>query len=503
MAAGEKLAMRGVSRSFGNTRALDGVDFVLRRGEIHALMGENGAGKSTLMKVLIGLCRADSGEIFLDGRPVAVPSPRAALSHGIAMIHQELHPVPDMTVAENVFLGREPRRFRLGPLSLVDAGFAARRTGELLAQFGVGADPGARMRELSVAQTQLVEIVKAVSQGAEIIIMDEPTSAISENEAERLFSHMERLKAAGVSIIFISHRMREVFKVSDSVTVLRDGRLAASRPAAGLDSETLIRLMVGREISDIYPKPSGSVRAGEPILEVSGLTDAGRFRDISLTLRRGEILGMAGLMGSGRTEIAECIFGLVPRVSGEIRVGGRRAEINSPRDAIRLGLALVADDRKLKGLNLKASVGENMTQLSLGRFSRFGVLDRARERAGVDDYMARLGIKAESGAAPASSLSGGNQQKVVLAKWLMAGPDIVIFDEPTRGIDVGARREIYLLIRGLADQGKAVLMISSEMGEIIGLSDRVTVIAEGGVAGELARGELSQEAVMRLAVKAA
>jgi ribose transport system ATP-binding protein/inositol transport system ATP-binding protein len=501
--AAEKLVLKGISKRFGSTRALDGVDFVLRRGEIHALMGENGAGKSTLMKVLIGLCSADSGEIILDGRPTALASPREALARGIAMIHQELHPVPDLTVADNLFLGREISRFRLGPLSLVDADAADRRAGELLAQFGVGVRPNARMRELSVAQTQLVEIIKAVSQGAEIIIMDEPTSAISENEAEQLFSHMLRLKDSGVSIIFISHRMREVFRVSDRVTILRDGCLVTSRAAAELDADAIIRLMVGREIDDIYPKPSASARAGEVVLEVAGLSDAGRFREVSFALRKGEILGMAGLMGSGRTEIAECLFGLTRRVSGLTRIRGRRVEINSPRDAIRLGLALVADDRKLKGLNLEATVGENMSLLSLGGFSRLGVIDGAREKASVGEYMARLGIKAESGEAPVASLSGGNQQKVVLAKWLMAGPEIIIFDEPTRGIDVGAKHDIYLLLRGLAGQGKAVLMISSEMGEIIGLSDRVIVISEGRVAGELNREGLSQEAVMRLAAPAA
>ncbi len=494
-----KLEMRGITRRFGSTLALDNVDFTLKKGEVHTLMGENGAGKSTLMKILIGLHRQDAGEIRKDGKPVSFPSPRVALDNGIAMIHQELYPVRDMTVADNLFLGRERVRTKVGPLHLVDDGKSREEAARLLAGMGLNVAPTELMRNLSVAETQLVEIIKAVSQGAEIIIMDEPTSAITENEAAQLFAHIDRLKRSGVSIIYISHKMDEIFRVSDTITVLRDGTFIDSRPAAQLDPDALIRMMVGREITDIYPPSRADRRIGEPVLEVSGLADRGKFSGVGFTLRKGEILGMAGLMGAGRTEIAECVFGLNPRRSGEIRVNGALRDISSPADAIACGMALISDDRKLKGLNLRATVGENISLLCLKAMSRLGVIDKGREAGRVREYMARLSVKAESPRTPAASLSGGNQQKVVLAKWLMAGAGIIIFDEPTRGIDVGAKHEIYLLIRELAGQGKAILMISSEMSEIIGMSDRIIVVADGKVTGELTREEASQEAIMALA----
>ncbi|MDR2390790.1 MAG: sugar ABC transporter ATP-binding protein [Planctomycetota bacterium] len=499
MAATEKLVMRGISKSFGNLRALNNLDFTLRRGEIHALMGENGAGKSTLMKILIGIHMADSGEIFLDGEPVVIASPREALARGIAMIHQELYPILDMSVADNLFLGREWKRNAMGPLSMVDRRKTRRETENLLAGFGIGISPDAAMRGLSVAETQLVEIVKAVSQGAEIIIMDEPTSAINEKEADRLFAHVERLKTSGASIIYISHKIDEIFKIAETVTVLRDGNFVASRPTREMTPELLVSQMVGREIDDIYPPPPPDRHIDGAVLEVSGLSDGYRFRNVSFQIRSGEILGMAGLMGSGRTEVAECVFGLTPKTSGETLLRGKPADVRSPRDAVLGGMALVSDDRKQKGLNLAATVGENISIVSLEECSRLGIIDRVRERAGVDEYMKRLAIKAESADTPAASLSGGNQQKTVLAKWLMAGPEVIIFDEPTRGIDVGAKREIYQLIRELAAQGKAILMISSEMGEIIGMSDRVIVMADGELAGTLDRSELTEEAIMTLA----
>ena len=497
--AEEKLTMTGITKEFGRTRALSGVDFRLRAGEIHTLMGENGAGKSTLMKILIGLYRADAGEILLDGREVAFTSPREALSHGIAMIHQELYPVLDMTVMDNIFLGRELRKTRMGPFSTVDRGRSRREAAGLLEDMGLSVRPDTLMRNLSVAETQLIEIIKAVSQGARIIVMDEPTSAITEREAEQLFRHMFRLKESGVAIVYISHKMEEIFRVSDTITVLRDGTLIDTRPAPELTPETLVKMMVGREIHDIYPSRPTLAEKGQPALEVEGLADRGRFAGVGFALHRGEVLGMAGLMGAGRTEVAECIFGLNPRSAGEIRVDGKTVNIRSPRDAIACGIALVSDDRKQKGLNLEATVGENVGFLRLSSFTRLGVIDSRAEREGVEEYMAKLGVKADSPAAPVTSLSGGNQQKVVLAKWLMAGPDIIIFDEPTRGIDVGAKHDIYLLINELAARGKAVLMISSEMSEIIGMADRVIVMADGALTGELKRGQISQEAIMALA----
>ncbi|MDR1612595.1 MAG: sugar ABC transporter ATP-binding protein [Planctomycetota bacterium] len=490
--------MRGVSKAFGSTMALSGVDFDLRPGEVHTLMGENGAGKSTLMKILIGLHHADGGEILLNGNQVKFSSPREALDNGIAMIHQELYPVLDMTVADNIFMGRELLKSRFGPLSLVDFRSTRGRAAGLLREMGLKAAPDALMRQLSVAETQLVEIIKAVSQGARIIIMDEPTSAITEREIEHLFSHIRRLKENGVAIIYISHKMEEIFRISDRITVLRDGTHIATRPASELIPDVLVGMMVGREIRDIYPSRPERPK-GEIALEVVGLSDAGKFSGVSFSVRKGEILGMAGLMGAGRTEIAECLFGINPRAGGEIRINGDPTAIRSPRDAIRRGMALISDDRKQKGLNLEATVGENISLLRLRSFSKAGIINRSRERAEIDVYMGKLGVKAESGDAPVTSLSGGNQQKVVLAKWLMAEPEIIVFDEPTRGIDVGAKHDIYVLINELAGRGKAILMISSEMNEIVGMSDRVVVIADGRLTGTLGKDEIDQERIMALA----
>ncbi len=493
------LEMRGIGKRFGAVTALADVDFSLHKGEIHTLMGENGAGKSTLMKILMGLYQPDCGSINLGGRETPVASPRDAARHGLAMIHQELYPILDMTVADNLFVGRERRSLALGPLSLVDRRRSCRQAEELLAEMGLESiSPHTPMRRLSVAETQLVEIIKAVSQGAGIIIMDEPTSAITLREAERLFGHMAKLKAAGVSIIYISHKMEEIFRVSDRITVLRDGGFVACRDAVDLTPETLVKMMVGREIQDVYPKRP-VIEAGQVALEVEDLADAGKISGVSFSLRYGEILGMAGLMGSGRTETAECIFGLNRRRSGLVKVNGKAVDIRGPRDAIRLKIALVSDDRKLKGLNLEGSVGENISLLRLPHLSRLGIIDSRRERERVREYMQLLNVKAAGGGAPVSSLSGGNQQKVVLAKWLLSEPDIIIFDEPTRGIDVGAKHEIYLLINRLAESGKAILMISSEMAEIVGMADRVAVMADGRLTGNLGKGEITQERIMALA----
>ncbi len=493
------LTMQGITKVFGNTRALDDVGLTLRPGEVQALMGENGAGKSTLMKILIGLYHADAGTVRLDGQVVAFASPREALTHGIAMIHQELYPVRDMSVADNIFLGREIRTLSLGPLSLVDARTTRDQAGGLLRDMGLAIDPSTPMRNLSVAETQLVEIIKAVSHGARIIIMDEPTSAITEREADQLFSHIERLKADGVSIVYISHKMDEIFRISDVITVLRDGRLVDSQPARDLTPEALVRMMVGREIGDVYPPADGRRQGDRPALEVVGLSDGAKFTDVSFSLYRGEVLGMAGLMGAGRSEVAECIFGITKQHAGEVRVDGKRVAIASPKDAIAAGMALVSDDRKLKGLNLEATVGENIGLLRLPAFATLGVINARREQAEVEAAMKRFGVKAESSSSPVASLSGGNQQKVVLAKWLLTTPDIIIFDEPTRGIDVGAKHDIYLLIRELARMGKAILMISSEMPEIVGMADRIVVMADGRLTGELRRDEITQEAIMTLA----
>lgn len=495
-----KLLMQGISKAFGGNQALDSVDFTLRRGEIHTLMGENGAGKSTLMKILIGLHHADAGTIRLDDREVSIQNPREAAAHGIAMIHQELYPILDMSVADNIFIGREIRKSAGGPLGLVDRRRTKEQAKKLLEDIGLNVSPDTPMRRLSVAETQIVEIIKAVSQGAQIIIMDEPTSAIAEREAAQLFEHMFRLKNAGVAIVYISHKMDEIFTVSDQITVLRDGKLVDSRPAPELNPEMLVRKMVGRELNDIYPKRKKQVgQNASSALEVRGLSDGVKFEDVSFTVKRGEILGMAGLMGAGRTEVVECLFGLTPKTSGQVLINGSPTNIRNPREAIANKIALVSDDRKQKGLNLQASVGENISLLKLAAFSNLGIINRQRENAGIQEYMKRLNVKAQGPASPVTSLSGGNQQKVVLAKWLLSEPEIIVFDEPTRGIDVGAKHEIYLLLNELADQGKAVVMISSEMSEVIGMSDRVIVMADGHIAGELSGGDITQEAIMTLA----
>ncbi|HTN52168.1 MAG TPA: sugar ABC transporter ATP-binding protein [Anaeromyxobacter sp.] len=493
--AGELLEMRGIWKRFDGVPVLQDVSLFVRRGEVHALVGENGAGKSTLMKILMGMVQADAGEIRLDGARVAFASPREAIRGGISMIHQELNPVLDLEVAENVFLGREPRRGRLGLLSVADRRRMRTECGRLLASLSIPIEPTALMRHLSVAEMQLVEIAKAISLDPKIIVMDEPTSAITEREVEILFRQIAALAARGVSVIYISHKMGELFRIADRMTVLRDGAFVACDETRNLDRDRLIKLMVGRELTELFPKEA--VLLGEEVLSVSGLCWGGRVRDVSFGLRRGEILGIAGLVGAGRSEMAEALFGVRRASAGEIRVRGRPVRIRSPRDAIRLGIALVTEDRKLQGLNLKATVEENISLVALSRLFPRGILARRREGEVAEDYLRRLRIKAFSRSALVASLSGGNQQKVVLAKWLLAEPEIIVFDEPTRGIDVGAKRDIYLFLGELVRQGKAVVLISSEIPELLGLADRIVVMAGGRVTGELQRAEFSQERIMR------
>ncbi|HET9599248.1 MAG TPA: sugar ABC transporter ATP-binding protein [Anaeromyxobacteraceae bacterium] len=492
--AGALLEMRGIWKRFGGVPVLQGVNLSLARGEVHALVGENGAGKSTLMKILMGIHRADAGEIRLDGAKVAFANPREALRGGIAMIHQELNPVLDMEVAENVFLGREPRRGRLGLFSIADRRRMRAECEKLLASLSIPIRPDALMRRLSVAEMQLVEIAKALSLDPKVIVMDEPTSAITEREVEILFARIAALRERGVSVIYISHKLAELFRIADRMTVLRDGTFVGCEEARRLDRDQLIRMMVGRELTELFPKQE--VPVGEEVLSVSRLSWGGRIHDVSFTLRRGEILGIAGLVGAGRSETAEALFGLRRPVSGEVRIRGRPVRIRSPREAIRLGVALVTEDRKLQGLNLKATVEENISLVALSRLFPGGYLARRREGEIADDAMRRLRIKAFSRRTVVASLSGGNQQKVVLAKWLLAEPEIIVFDEPTRGIDVGAKRDIYLLVGELVRAGKAVVLISSEIPELIGLADRILVMAGGRITGELQRAEFTQERIM-------
>jgi ABC-type sugar transport system ATPase subunit len=485
------LTMRGITKSFSGNEVLHSVSFDLKAGEVHTLMGENGSGKSTLMKILMGIYQRDRGTIRLFGEEAAFSTPAQALDHGIAMIHQELFPVLDMEIAENIFIGREIRD-RSG--LLVNIRETRRRAAELLAQFSLPLDPAAKMRSLSVGQCQLIEIIKAISCNAKIIIMDEPTSAITEKEAERLFEQIRRLRSQGVSIIYISHKMEEIFKISDRITVLRDGTFIGTRNAADIDTGVLIKMMVGRELSDVFPKKT--VPPGDLALRVRGLSLGNRVKQVGFDLRRGEILGIAGLVGAGRSELVESIFGLRKKDGGEVEIKGRPAAIRRPGDAIRQGVALITEDRKMTGLNLRSSIGDNITIVSIKQLTKHGLLNRRKERDCAASFVDKLRIKASGIGVQTLSLSGGNQQKVVIAKWLVGDPDIIIMDEPTRGIDVGAKRDIYLLMGDLAEKGKAIIMISSEMPELIGMCDRIIVLAEGKLTGEFERDRFSQEAIM-------
>jgi len=489
------LEMKNITKSFPGVKVLDDVTLRVRAGEVHALMGENGAGKSTLMKILMGIYKADEGSILINGSPVTIQNPRDAMGKGISMMHQELNTVLDMDAAENIFIGREPQKSKL--LNLIDREKMLEDTHKYFKELEIGIDPKAPMRSLSVAQMQLVEIVKAISADSKIIVMDEPTSAITEKEAVILFRQIERLKKQGVAIIYISHKMDEIFKISDTITVLRDGRLICTKPACELTDNELIRFMVGREITEIYPKEESS--PGQVIMEVKNISRGRLVKDVSFRLRAGEVLGIAGLVGAGRSELAETIFGLYPKTGGEILLDGKKINIKHPRDAIEHKIALITEDRKLTGLNLSANVKENISLAALSSLAKFGVIDQKQESAAANRYIKELGIKTPSENTAVNKLSGGNQQKVVLAKWLLADPSIIILDEPTRGIDVGSKRDIYLLINGLAKQGKAIILISSEMPEVMGISDRILVMCEGMVTGEISRRDFSQELIMKYA----
>ena len=490
------LRMEGISKSYSGVPALSNVRLQVARGEVHALMGENGAGKSTLMKILSGIVQRDAGDILLEGKPADLKSPKAALDLGISMIHQELNPVRGMTVSENIFLGKEPC-YNFTPV--VNRRKQRELTRTLFHELDVAMDPDRKMAELSVAEMQLVEIVKAMSYQSRVIIMDEPTSAITGREVARLFDIIRGLKAKGIAIIYISHKMDEIFQIADTITVLRDGQYIDTRPARDLDMDTLVKLMVGRKISELFPKVNAA--KGDVALEVEGLTKRGLFQDISFKVRKGEIFGVAGLMGAGRTDVMETIFGLRRVDAGCVRVYGHETRIRSPAEAIRHRLALITEDRQLKGLNLKASVRDNITLAQLKNFSRFGqVLQFQKENSTVDAEIEKLRIKTRHRSQVVKTLSGGNQQKVVLAKWLLTEPEIIILDEPTRGIDIGAKAEIYKLIAQLAEQGRAVIMISSELEEILGLCDRVMVLYHGKIAAEFERREFNQENIIKAAM---
>jgi ABC-type sugar transport system ATPase subunit len=491
------LQVRNLSKYFPGVKALADVRLEVEAGAVHALMGENGAGKSTLMRILAGLDQPDAGEIRFRGRAVRLRHPHDALRMGISMIHQELLPFPELSVAENIFMGQEPVRGWLGWIDKPALNRAARR---LLDSLGVPLSPPRLMKELSVAEMQTVEIAKALSHRAAAIIMDEPTSAISEREVEALFRIIRELKSRGVAVIFISHKMSEVFRIADRVTILRDGRYVASHPIQELTQEKLIRLMVGRDLGTVSPRPPNP--GGPVVLEVRGFSRAGHFHNVDLELRQGEILGLAGLMGAGRTGLARALFGLDRVDRGEIRIRGRLARITSPRQAIALGLIMVGEDRKLDGLVLNLSVQQNLTLSSLAKCCRGGFIDHRQEAAVADDQIGAFGIKTPHRTLPVRLLSGGNQQKVVIAKTLLTDPSILILDEPTRGIDVGAKAEVYAIITRLAREGKAILMVSSELPEILSLSDRILVMHQGVITARLEPRHTSQEEILKYAMPA-
>ena len=489
---GTILEMRGIVKEFSGVRVLNGVDLRLKRGSVHALMGENGAGKSTLMKILCGIYTSTSGEIIVNGRPVEINSPSDAKSLGVAMIHQELSAFRALTVSANMFMNRE---FLRGPV--IDEAKMNAETERVLRDLGIDVKPRARMESLSVAETQLVEIAKAVSTDADIIIMDEPSSALTEREVENLYKTVRDLRSRGKSIIYISHKIEEIFTIADEITVLRDGCFVGHDSIEAFDKDKLIAMMVGRSLSQQLHKTRRE--PGRVLLRVEGLSRAAKFEDISFELRSGEVLGFAGLIGAGRTELVETIFGLAKKSGGRLYIEDRQVEINKPSDAIRNGIAFVSEDRKNVGLNLVGSVKENITLANLREYCRLGVIKRREENAASDSHARRLAVKANSRDTLTMYLSGGNQQKVILARWMSTAPKILILDEPTKGIDVGAKAEIYKLIDEFTAAGNCVIMVSSEMPEVLGMSDRIAVMHEGRISAVFDREEASQEKILAAA----
>jgi len=488
------LEMRKITKTYPGVRALDSVDFEVAKGEVHALVGENGAGKSTLMKILAGAQPMDSGEILIDGEPVHIASPQKAMELGVSIIYQEFNLVPYLNAAENIFLGREPKG-RVPGFVNFRAMYAEAQ--KVIDRLGVKLNARTPVNRLSIAQQQMVEVAKATSRNATIIAMDEPSATLTEHELESLFELIRSLKQQGVSIVYISHRLEEVFQIADRVTILRDGRLVGTKPVAETDRDDIIRMMVGRELKEKIPKQAAQI--GEPALTVKNLTRKGVIEDINFTVHRGEVLGIAGLVGAGRTELARAVFGADAIDEGEIRLNGSRVEIRSPRDAIRRGIGLVTEDRKALGLILGMVVRENISLANLDSLTRLGFVNRREEKRVALKSIEDLMIKTPSVEQQVQNLSGGNQQKVVLAKWLFTQSKVLIFDEPTRGIDVGSKVEIYQLMNRLAANGVAIIMISSELPEILGMSDRILVMHEGKIAGELSREEATQEKIMWLA----
>jgi inositol transport system ATP-binding protein len=488
------LRAENISKSFPGVKALDNVQISIERGKVHAVLGENGAGKSTLMKILIGMLAPDSGEIYYKGERIKFTSVHDAIKTGLSMIHQELLPFPELSVAENIFMGNEPSSIFPGWINQKEMNKSAAL---LMNKLGAKVSVTKSMKELSIAEMQMAEIAKAISNKAEIIIMDEPTSALSNREVDILFGIIEELKQQGIAIIYISHKLDEILRISDTITIMRDGKYITTCNKSELDHNQLIALIVGRELNSIFDKKE--INPGEVVLSVTGLTGA-KFKEINFNVRRGEIVGIAGLMGSGRTEIVNAIYGLEKILKGEIIVKGKKVKIRSPRDAIKNSIGLVSEDRKKYGLVLTSTVKHNITIASLSKCSNGPFLNLKKENKIVDEQIQKLSIKTSSPDQIVNFLSGGNQQKIVISKVLLNDADIIIFDEPTRGIDIGAKSEIYRLMTQLVKEGKAIILISSELTEILGMSDRILVIHEGAIKVELSKAEATQELIMKHAM---
>ena len=496
------LELRGVSKSFPGVKALDNVSLALRPGTVHALMGENGAGKSTLMKCLFGIYKMDAGEIYMNGQKIQVDNPDEAMKLGIAMVHQELQPVPARSVAENLFLGRFPVK-KIGPIQMIDHKKMYEDTAYWLHEVKMDFDPKAMLGDLSIGQMQSVEIAKAVSHQAKVVIFDEPTSSLSDNEVEALFRIMNDLRDKGVAMVYISQKMDEIKRIADDITIMRDGTYVGTWPASELTTDQIIAKMVGRELTNVYPERKNE--PGDVILEVNDLCSihANSFQHVSFNLRKGEILGFGGLVGAQRTELLEGIFGIRGIESGEIKINGTPVKIKKPSDAMKAGIGLITEDRRGNGIFGCLSIKDNVGVSVYNKYLKAGfVLDHKRINGVVDDSIKKLRIKTPSMKEHIANLSGGNQQKVIVARWLANDPDILIMDEPTRGIDVGAKHEIYEIMNDLAAQGKAIIMISSEMAELLGMSDRVYVMCDGKLRGEITeKEEMTQAKVMSYATQ--
>ena len=487
------LRLTGICKSFPGVKALDHVNLTVLRGEVMALAGENGAGKSTLMKILSGSYSKDAGTIEFDGKTVEITSPKMAEELGLSIIHQELNVLPNLTVAENIYLGRQPCRHGMIDWKQMNQSAAA-----LFQKLGIHLDVTVRTRKLSVAQQQMVEIAKAVSYDTKLVIMDEPTSSLTDQETQILFRIIKDLSARGIAVIFITHRMEEIFTIADRVTVLRDGCYIGTKTISETSSGELISMMIGRTLTQQYP--SRSVAQGEVILRVDHLSDGRKVKDISFELHTGEVLGFTGLVGAGRTETMRMIFGADPIKSGRIYLRGQEIHVRTPQDAIRRGISLVTEDRKQEGLLLRQSVQSNTVMVALGKVCRHHLIHYPSVRKAAEKYVHDLHIATPSTSQKTAFLSGGNQQKVVVAKWLFADAQIVILDEPTRGIDVGAKREIYEIINQLAESGKGIIVVSSDMEEVLGISDRILVMYEGEIAGEVEKKDFSQQIVSEFAI---